>query len=71
MQRFHKFAPVIVACLLAAWFCITNVTAAVGETIRTQQRFMTGSLPPPQFADANRARKLAGAFPEVERLFTA
>src|SRR6185436_20951259 len=46
-----------------------NVSVSVGETVRTQQRYTTGSLPPPQFADPDRARKLASAFPEVERLF--
>lgn len=71
MQRFYGFASVIVACLLVAWFCVMNVPAAVSQTVRTQQRFMTGSLPRPQFADPDRARKLAAAFPEVERLFTA
>lgn len=71
MQRFHNFTSLTVACFLVAWFCIMNVTAAAGQTVRTQQRFMTGSLPPPQFADPDRARKLAAAFPEVERLFTA
>jgi CubicO group peptidase (beta-lactamase class C family) len=71
VQRFQKHVSVSVACLLVAGFCTVNVPFAVGQAVRTQQRFTTGSLPPPQFADSDRARKLAVAFPEVERLFTA
>ncbi|HYS54148.1 MAG TPA: serine hydrolase domain-containing protein [Thermoanaerobaculia bacterium] len=33
--------------------------------------FLAATIPPPQFADADRPRKLAAAFPEVEKLFTA
>jgi CubicO group peptidase (beta-lactamase class C family) len=36
-----------------------------------KKNFNLGSLPPPQFADPDRARKLTAAFPEVERIFTA
>ena len=36
-----------------------------------EAKLQLGSLPPPQFADPDRARKLAAAFPEVERLFNA
>ena len=56
---------------MIACFCIKNATTAAGQAVHTQQRFTTGSLPPPQFADPDRARKLAAAFPEVERLFIA
>ena len=34
-------------------------------------RSQTGAVPDPRFADAARARKLAAAFPEVDRLFAA
>jgi Beta-lactamase len=71
VQRFHKLASLTVGCLLVVGFCVTDVPFAIGQTVRAQQRFTTGSLPPPQFADPDRARKLAEAFPEVERLFTA
>src|SRR5260221_12066777 len=33
------------------------------------RRVATGSLPPPQFADPERVRKLTTAFPEIEQLF--
>jgi CubicO group peptidase (beta-lactamase class C family) len=36
---------------------------------RAERRVATGSLPPPKFADPQRARKLAAAFPEIEKLF--
>ena len=70
MQRFLKLAFGAEACFLILCFCIKNNTTATAQTVRTQQRYTTGSLPPPQFADPDRARKLASAFPEVERLFT-
>ena len=71
MQRFQRFASGAGACFLIACFGIKNTTAMAEQAVRTQQRFTTGSLPPPQFADSDRARKLAGAFPELERLFAA
>ena len=71
MQRFHRFVSGAGACFLIACFCTKNATTAAGQAVHTQQRFTTGSLPPPQFADPDRARKLAAAFPEVERLFIA
>jgi CubicO group peptidase (beta-lactamase class C family) len=36
---------------------------------RAQRRFATGTVPPPKFADPDRKKKLAAAFPEAERLF--
>ncbi len=51
--------------------CFANVVPVASQTVRIKQNFNLGSLPPPQFADPDRARKLAAAFPEVERLFTA
>jgi CubicO group peptidase (beta-lactamase class C family) len=35
-----------------------------------QRRVATGSLPPPQFDDSERGRKLTAAFREIEGLFT-
>jgi CubicO group peptidase (beta-lactamase class C family) len=60
-----------VAGLLAVWVWAANVVPAASQTVRVKQHFNLGSLPPPQFADPDRARKLATAFPEVERLFSA
>lgn len=39
------------------------------QMAHAQKRIATGSVPPPQFADAQRKQKLAAAFPEIERLF--
>ena len=36
-----------------------------------QRRFAEGTVPPPRFADPQRKQKLAAAFPEIEKLFTA
>ena len=41
----------------------------LGQRTRTPRPVATGSVPPPRFADAERARKLAAAFPEIEQLF--
>ncbi len=41
----------------------------VPQLAHAQKRVATGSVPPPQFADAQRKQKLAAAFPEIERLF--
>jgi CubicO group peptidase (beta-lactamase class C family) len=41
----------------------------LGFRAHAQQRFSTGTLPEPQFADPDRARQLATAFPEIEKLF--
>ncbi|HLL73831.1 MAG TPA: serine hydrolase domain-containing protein [Pyrinomonadaceae bacterium] len=37
--------------------------------VRAQRRHAAGSVPPAQFADPDRAKKLAAAFPEIEKLF--
>ncbi len=59
MRRLCRFAAVIsLLCFL---------TAVSGQA--PVRRFATGSLAPPQFADPERARKLATAFPEIEQLF--
>ena len=69
MQRFHKLASLTVRCLLTVGVCFANVVPAASQMVRVKKNFNLGSLPPPQFADTDRARKLAAAFPEVERLF--
>jgi CubicO group peptidase (beta-lactamase class C family) len=43
------------------------LTAVSGQA--PGRRVASGSLPPPRFADPERARKLATAFPEIEQLF--
>ncbi|MDX6500703.1 MAG: hypothetical protein QOG23_3963 [Blastocatellia bacterium] len=59
MRLLCRFAAVTsLACFL---------TAVSGQA--PVRRVATGSLPPPRFADPERARKLAAAFPEIEQLF--
>ncbi len=38
-------------------------------TVHGQQRFSAGTMPPPEFEDAERRQKLAQAFPEIEKIF--
>jgi CubicO group peptidase (beta-lactamase class C family) len=64
----RKLASVIAVSLII--FLCSPLTA-VGQGARGQRRFSKGALPPPQFADPERARKLASAFPEIEKLFNS
>src|SRR5215212_1235470 len=43
----------------------------IPQFAHAQKRIATGSVPPPQFTDPQRKQKLAAAFPEIEKLFTA
>ena len=61
MLRSSKLFP-SVASLLVFSLCLPGV-------VRAQRRHAPGSVPPPQFADRDRAKKLAAAFPEIEKLF--
>ncbi|HEX7173794.1 MAG TPA: serine hydrolase domain-containing protein [Pyrinomonadaceae bacterium] len=73
MQRRFKFVNVLVTSLLVAQLgvpCFAFQTGS-GALTQQQQRFSDGQLPPPRFADPERARKLAAAFPEIERIFTS
>lgn len=61
MRHARKLITALTALLLASLVCSAGA----------QRRFSTGALPPPRFADPERARKLSAAFPEIERQFTA
>lgn len=51
---------------------LSGLAAALAQAPRPEpSRIAKGSIPEPRFADPARARKLATAFPEIERLFTA
>lgn len=65
MQHPDNFASVGVTFLILILMMALTTTLVAG-----QRRYATGTLPPPRFADPERARKLATAFPEIERLFT-
>lgn len=61
-----SLATLLIFCL---WTSSSPVVAQ--KSVRAQRRLAAGSLPQPKFSDPERARKLAAAFPEIERLFTA
>ncbi|HVF55936.1 MAG TPA: serine hydrolase domain-containing protein, partial [Pyrinomonadaceae bacterium] len=63
MRHARKLVTVLTTLLLVSLVCV----AGAGS----QRRFSTGAMPSPRFADPERARKLAAAFPEIERQFTA
>ncbi len=68
MQRPRKFASMLTS-LLALSVCFAGL--ASGQSAPTGRRHAAGTLPPPRFADPERARKLAAAFPEIEKLFAS
>ena len=51
---------------LAVQICLLTLPIA-----QAQRRVATGSVPPAAFKDPERGRKLAAAFPEIEKLFKA
>ena len=79
MQRLRNLAPIVPVMIL--FLCAAQTSIVSGQ--RAERRFgggivsgrtgvrrvATGSLPPPKFADPERARKLAAAFPEIEKIF--
>ncbi len=59
------------------WFIFLSLTLMISlgsayvphASAQTPQRFATDTLPEPRFSDPERARKLAAAFPEIEKMF--
>lgn len=51
--------------------CLLFTTLILAPLATAQRRFAEGTVPPPKFADPQRKQKLAAAFPEIEKLFTA
>lgn len=58
---------VIVLCLTV--MISLGLAYAPLTTAQTPKRFAAETLPEPRFADPERARKLAAAFPEIEKMF--
>lgn len=71
MQRPRNLVSVITKSLIITVLCAGPAAPVFGQRPRSERRVATGSLPPPKFADPERARKLAAAFPEIERLFNS
>lgn len=61
-----KMSLVLIVVLLSSFLVLGT---APGNRVQAQRRFATETLPEPRFADPERARKLAAAFPEIERMF--
>jgi CubicO group peptidase (beta-lactamase class C family) len=49
--------------------CVLLISLVVPQLTSAQKRTATGTVPPPQFTDAQRKQKLAAAFPEIEKVF--
>lgn len=47
----------------------TAILLCVVQLVSAQQRFSTGTVPPARFSDPERSKKLAAAFPEIDKLF--
>lgn len=58
----------LLTCLLLTALIFTPLFTPMAGA---QRRFSEGSVPPPKFADPDRKQKLAAAFPEIEKAFTA
>ena len=71
MRRPRNLAFFITTSLIITQLWTGSTPIASGQRVGAQRRVATGSVPPPRFADAERARKLAAAFPEIERLFNS
>jgi CubicO group peptidase (beta-lactamase class C family) len=69
MRHACHFNAVIVTPALILLVAVSAAAQPAGARDRAPRRFATESLPPPRFADPDRPRKLAAAFPEIERLF--
>src|SRR5215207_11460623 len=68
MKHRSPLSPLCTALVLALFILLPD--PAPGAAV-AQRRFSTGAMPEPRFADPERARKLAAAFPEIEKLFNA
>lgn len=59
------------------WFIVLSLTLTISlgspyvphASAQIPQRFAADTLPEPRFSDPERARKLAAAFPEIEKMF--
>src|SRR5882762_1032190 len=67
-----NFSVLLLAtALLVIFICVSNTKIVAQKDVHAPRRLASGSLPSSRFSDAARARKLAAAFPEIERLFTS
>ena len=71
MQRRRHLASLVHGSLIIGLLSVWPTASVFAQRLRTERRFANGSMPAPRFADPERARKLAAAFPEIERLFNS
>lgn len=75
MKRFISGLTIVKSAfwltLLVFFLFASSSTIVAQRRVGAERRLAVGSLPQPKFSDSERARKLAAAFPEIERLFTA
>lgn len=69
MNMQESIKPVVLTTVLLSSFLISSTAPTYGKRVQTPRRLATETLPAPRYADPERARKLAAAFPEIERLF--
>ncbi|MGI9067263.1 MAG: serine hydrolase domain-containing protein [Pyrinomonadaceae bacterium] len=70
-QTICKSVLSLATATVVIFLCVSNSTAVAQKQKRVQRRLSNGSMPQSRFSDPERARKLAVAFPEIERLFTS
>lgn len=69
MRRLCKMAMAVFASFSILLLCASKQSFAADGPRGGPRRVAEGTLPQPRFADSERARKLAAAFPEIEKLF--
>jgi CubicO group peptidase (beta-lactamase class C family) len=75
-RLFQQITPsrsllLLVTTLLLGFLCVSTSKVEAQRKVTSSRRLAAGSLPQPKFSDPERVRKLAAAFPEIERLFTS
>jgi len=66
----HSLLSLVTAVLVVFLFQY-NTRIVAQNVLHAPRRIAARTLPQPKFSDPERARKLAAAFPEIERLFTS
>ena len=70
MRLRRKLVGALFTHLLGLSLALSAAATQAAAQARGQQ-FSSGNMPEPRVADPERGRKLAAAFPEIERLFLA
>ena len=65
----RSMVSLVLTVVLIPSFLISSSAPAFANRVQTPRRFSAETLPEPRFADPERAKKLAAAFPEIEKAF--